>query len=141
VARAWTHIAEAASLRPVTPAPSDEAVLEVERTLHARLSASLRDLYSLSDGLVDAWGYAYVLSLEDLRQHNQVFRREFRAVYMPFDDVLLFGQLGNGDMLFQPLLPQGNENVFRWDHEDDSRTWYATDVEAAVLRFGGAPPP
>ena len=44
---------------------------------------------------------------------------------MSFEDVLLFGQLGNGDMLFQPLVPYGNDNVFRWDHEDDSRTWYA----------------
>jgi hypothetical protein len=46
-------------------------------------------------------------------------------IYMSYEDVLLFGQLGNGDMVFQPLVPHGNENVFRWDHEDDSRTWYA----------------
>jgi hypothetical protein len=141
VARDWKHIAEAASLQFVTPPPSDAAVGDAERTLEVGLSASLRQLYSFTDGLVDEWGYAYVLSLEDLTKQNQAFRGQFRDLYMPFEGLLLFGQLGNGDMLFQPLVPHDNENVFRWDHEDDSRTWYAADVESAVLRLGGAESP
>jgi SMI1/KNR4 family protein SUKH-1 len=141
VARDWTHIAAAVSLQLVTPPPSDAAVGDAERALRARLSASLRDLYSSTDGLVDEWGYAYVLPLDELTQQNQVFRRQFRDLYMPFEGLLLFGQFGNGDMLFQPLVPHDNENVFRWDHEDDSRKWYAADVERAVLRLGGAESP
>jgi hypothetical protein len=141
VARDWNRIAEVASLRVVTPPPSDAAVRDGERALQARLSATLKDLYSSSDGLVDEWGYAYVLPLDDLRRQNRVFRSEFRDLYMSFEDVLLFGQLGNGDMLFQPLVPYGNDNVFRWDHEDDSRTWYAADVERAVVRLGGVESP
>jgi hypothetical protein len=141
VAHDWNRIAAAASLRLVTPAPSDAAVRDVQRALQARMSESLKDLYSSSDGLVDEWGYEYVLPLADLRRENEAFRREFRDLYMSFEDVLLFGQLGNGDMLFQPLVPDENENVFRWDHEDDSRTWYAADVERAVARLGGEPSP
>jgi hypothetical protein len=111
VARDWKHIAEAASLQLVAPPPSDAAVGDAERTLEARLSASLRDLYSLTDGLVDEWACACVLSLEDLTQQNRVLRRQFRDLYMPFEGLLLFGQLGNWDVLFQPRVPHDTENV------------------------------
>jgi len=82
VARDWNHIAEAASLRLVTPPPADAAVDDAERTLRAGLSPSLRDLYSATDGMVDEWGYPYVLPLDDLRQQNQVLRSRFRDLYM-----------------------------------------------------------
>lgn len=55
---------------------------------------------------------------------------------MPFDHVLAFGQTGNGDLFFHPVLRgEVREDVFVWDHEDDSRTWYARDVEDAVRRW------
>jgi hypothetical protein len=122
-------------LRLVTPAPAEAAVADAERVLGSRLSESLRDLYAHSDGLTDEWGYAYVLPISELRQQNQYFRMAFGDLYMSFDDLILFGQLGNGDMLFQPRVPQDNENVFVWDHEDDSRAWRATDVADALRRL------
>ena len=55
---------------------------------------------------------------------------------MPFDHVLAFGQTGNGDLFFHPVLRgEVREAVFVWGHEDDSRTWYARDVEDAVRRW------
>jgi hypothetical protein len=127
-------------LRFVTPAPTDAAVADAERVLGSRLSESLRDLYAHSDGLTDEWGYAYVLPISDLRQQNQYFRAAFGDLYMSFDDLILFGELGNGDMLFQPCVPPDNENVFVWDHEDDSRTWRATDVADALRRLAAGQP-
>jgi hypothetical protein len=135
VAHDWKLLAEAASLRLVTPRPAEAAVADAERVLGSRLSESLRDLYAHTDGLTDEWGYAYVLPISELGRQNQHFRTAFGDLYMSFDDLILFGQLGNGDMLFQPRVPQDNENVFVWDHEDDSRTWFANDVADALRRL------
>jgi SMI1-KNR4 cell-wall len=135
VAHDWKLLAAAASLRLVTPARAQVAVAHTERVVGSRLSESLRDLYAHTDGLIDEWGYAYVLPISELGRQNEHFRTALSDVYMSFDDVVLFGQLGNGDMLFQPRVPEGNNNVFVWDHEDDSRTWYAVDVPDALRRL------
>lgn len=66
---------------------------------------------------------------------NLEFRSRHRDVYMPFDALVIFGQQGSGDLFFQPAVPEGNEQVFIWDHEDDSRTWYAQSVKDALRRF------
>ena len=76
-----------------------------------------------------------MLPISDLGRQNEHLRTASGNLYMSFDDLILFGQLGNGDMLFQPRVPQDNENVFIWDHEDDSRTWFATDVADALRRL------
>ena len=58
---------------------------------------------------------------------------------MPFDSLLLFGQLGNGDLFAHPVLDGAvREDVFVWDHEDDSRTWYGRDAADALQRFCSA---
>jgi hypothetical protein len=131
----WQELADAAELRLVRPRPAEETVVDTERALGSSLSRSLRDLYAHCDGLIDEWGYEYVLPIIELGQRNREFRTELGELYLSFNDLTLFGQMGNGDMLFQPAVPKGNENVFLWDHEDDSRTWYATDVAAAVRRL------
>lgn len=135
----WQRVADEAQLRLVPP-PSDADVRDAGEALGCRLSASLRILYAQTNGLLDEWGYAYVLSLAELVQQNQQFRAQYGDVYMSFQALVLFGQLGNGDMLFQPCVPEATDNVFVWDHEDDSRTWYARDVEDAVRRLTAREP-
>jgi hypothetical protein len=130
----WKRLAQTASLRLVPP-PAHEVTAGAERHVGSQLSASLTDLYLHTDGLVDEWGYAYVLPLAELIEQNRSFRQAFTDLYMSFDDLILFGQLGNGDMMFQPVVPPRNENVFVWDHEDDSRTWFAKDVADMLVRF------
>jgi hypothetical protein len=131
----WRELADAASLRMVMPRPTIETIVEVERALGWSLSRTLRDLYAHCDGLVDEWGYECVLPIVEVGRRNQEFRARFGDLYMSFDDLVFFGQLGNGDMLLQPRVPEIRQGVFRWDHEDDSRTWYAADVAAAVRRL------
>jgi hypothetical protein len=77
------------------------------------------------------------MRLDDLVAENEQMRTDAgnRAHYMPFDALLVFGQMGNGDLLFQPVLTDAiRDDVFLWDHEDDSRRWYAPDVPAALKR-------
>ena len=56
-----------------------------------------------------------------------------------FGSLVFFGQLGNGDLFGHPVLPKRvRDDVFVWDHEDDSRNWYAPDVSHALSRFFAA---
>jgi SMI1/KNR4 family protein SUKH-1 len=132
-------MAEETGLRAVPP-PNVSTVRDAEDALGCRLSDSLQGLYAHTNGLLDEWGYAYVLSISELVEQNRQFRGEYSDVYMSFNDLVLFGQLGNGDMFFQPSIPEANDNVFVWDHEDDSRNWYARDIEDAIRRFTSKEP-
>jgi len=68
---------------------------------------------------------------DDLRTNER-----YGTVYMSFESLIFFGQLGNGDLFGQPVIQAAvREEVFVWDHEDDSRTWYAADIASAILRL------
>lgn len=54
-----------------------------------------------------------------------------KDIYMPFDHLLFFSDAGNGDLLGYRILNgsiQDNE-IFAWNHEDDSRTWISSSLE------------
>jgi len=64
--------------------------------------------------------------VERIAADNVGFRSnaDFRELYMPFDPLLFFADAGNGDQFAFPRTPPRDE-VFVWDHEDDSRRWVA----------------
>ena len=45
---------------------------------------------------------------------------------MPFSGLVFLADAGNGDQFFLSL--SGNQEVYVWDHENDSRTWVAPTV-------------
>ncbi len=55
--------------------------------------------------------------------------QHFAELYMPFDGLVFFSEAGNGDQFAMSL--SGNQDVFVWDHENDSRTW----VAPTIMRF------
>jgi hypothetical protein len=49
---------------------------------------------------------------------------------MPFDSLLFFADTGTGDQFAYPITPTGiRDDIYVWDHEDDSRRWYAARLE------------
>jgi hypothetical protein len=56
---------------------------------------------------------------------------------MPFDHMLVFGGGGNGDLFFFPVHSDGSlaPNVFIWDHESDSRSYFANTLKDFFLRY------
>jgi hypothetical protein len=55
---------------------------------------------------------------------------EVADLHMPFDSRLFFADAGNGDQFALPITATGARgDVFVWDHESDSRNWYAGSVE------------
>jgi SMI1-KNR4 cell-wall len=55
---------------------------------------------------------------------------------MPFSNLLLFGDRGNGDLFAYPIQVDGvihNHDVFVWDHEADARSWFAGSLRAFLV--------
>jgi hypothetical protein len=82
-----------------------------------------------SNGVRGEFDLHLIWPIERIREDNLAFRGnpDFPPLYMPFDSLVFFADAGNGDQFaFVVLNGQINRNdVFVWDHENDSRTWVA----------------
>ena len=50
---------------------------------------------------------------------------------MPFDALLFVASVGNGDLFGYAVLNGTiqRDDIYVWDHEDDSRTWVASSLK------------
>jgi len=114
---------------PATPS----ALLRAEEMVGIALPRDLTSLLLESDGVNDKYGMPMVLAAADIARTNNDFRanEDFAELYMPFDPLLLFGSYANSDYFAYRILKggfQGND-IYRWEHETDSRTWVAPSLE------------
>jgi hypothetical protein len=113
------------------PGAIDATLASAESSLRAELPSDLRGLLAESDGVSGEYGLGPVWPTARIVEDNLRFRTGtvFGDGFMPFDSLLFFGDAGNGDMFAFPLVvgPRAND-VFVWNHEDDSRTWVAPDL-------------
>jgi hypothetical protein len=122
-----------ATLRPgCTPA----ALKSAEKKLRLRLPADLAAFLLETDGAKSRWGIDLVWPLAEIVQTHLTFRSDFRGLYMSFDGLLFFGAAGNGDQYGFRVLEDAPADVFLWDHEDDSRQWFARGLEDYFERIG-----
>jgi len=56
---------------------------------------------------------------------------DFKDLYMPFDALLFVASAGNGDLFGYAVLNGAiqKDDIYVWDHEDDSRTWVASSLK------------
>lgn len=124
------------------PPASRTAIEEAEETLGIQIPTELRGLLEETDGLVDQYGAGIWsvgrLAETTLEMWGELSRSE---LYMPFGNLLLIGDAGNGDLFAYPIQGDGAINradIFLWDHETDSRQWIAASLQQFVERwFGG----
>lgn len=118
---------EATFSQPATTDDLDAA----EAALGTVLPAQLRDLLVETNGIEGEYGLGLVWNTRRLANDNAWFRTndDYREHYMPFDGLVFFADAGNGDQFGIALA--GNQEIYVWDHEDDSRTW----VAPTILRF------
>lgn len=107
------------------------AIRKAEKALGHPVPPALRSLLRETDGATDENGCDVVWSLERVVCDNRAFRdnAEFTSLYMPFDPLLFFADAGNGDQFALLSPPIERDDVFTWNHEDDSRTWVAANIE------------
>lgn len=112
------------------------AVAGVRLALGPNVPADLLSLLNESDGVLGPYSEGLVWSADRIVRDNGHFRSEprFRDLYMSFDSALFFGEAGNGDHFFFPVLPSGEirTEVFVWNHENDNRSWAAQSLEDYV---------
>ena len=105
-----------------------------EQALGIRFPASLRDLLLEADGIADEYGSHAVWPVAEIERQNKQFRtnERFRNLYMPFDNLLLFGADAGSDHFAFAIHADGKihkNDVYRWHHENDARSWFAPRLE------------
>ena len=105
-------------------------IADAERALGGQLPRPLVELLSETDGVAGEHGLGLVWPLARIVSDNLQFRTnsDFRDLYMPFDPLLFFADAGNGDQFAFGWTPRRDE-IFVWDHENDSRTWVAGSLD------------
>ncbi len=108
-------------------------IAAVEEALAIKLPDDLKDLLKETNGISGQYGLGLIWSAERIQSDNIEFRTtaDFKDLYMPFDPLLFFADAGNGDQFaFRILNGEIRYNdVFVWNHEDDSRAWAATSLK------------
>jgi hypothetical protein len=109
--------------------------------LKISLPDELCELFQETDGIEGQFGPSLVWPLARIVSDNIEFRRnpDFPALYMPFDPMLFFGDNGGGDQYAYRILAGGIEymSVYEWEHETDSRNWFARDLRDYLARSSG----
>ena len=116
------------------PATRD-AFESVEARLGHRLPEELQQLLLSTDGIEGEYGLGLLWPTERIGSDNAYFRTDadFANLYMPFDGLVFFADAGSGDQFFISL--SGNQEIYVWDHESDSRTWVAPTVLSYLERW------
>lgn len=127
---------EATSFDFNLPAP-DNSIIELRRQLGLdELPKVLEEVYGQTNGIIQTFHGEHIGELiwtvERVTEINKEYRNspDFKELYMSFDQLLFFSDAGNGDLFgFVTLNGRfGRNDIFVWNHEDDSRTWVAPDL-------------
>lgn len=116
------------------PPASESNLIAVEQLLGVRLPVQLREFLLEADGIATDDGTGVIWPVDQIQKCNLQFRtlETFRDLYMPFDHLLFFGDDGGGDQFAFAIHADGEihkNDIFRWEHETDARSWYAGSLE------------
>ncbi len=82
-----------------------------------------------TDGINDEYGNYLVWSTSRIIEENSNVRNyeDFKDLYMPFECLLFIADAGNGDLFAYSILNGviQKDDIYIWNHENDSRTWVA----------------
>ncbi len=116
------------------PVPAETLRLAEER-LGQSLPADLKDLLLVTNGVTGRYATAVVWPVQRIVADNLSFRSDacLGDLYMSFDPLVFFGDDGGGDQYAFVRTPE-RDDVFVWEHETDSRNWYAPRLERYLAR-------
>ncbi|MGW5342865.1 SMI1/KNR4 family protein [Streptomyces sp. HUAS TT3] len=114
-----------------TPPATPSELERLETALGQPLPNSLRSLLLETNGVSDEYGNCAVWGVDQIIEVNLAFRSDpsYRALYMPFESLMFFGESGGGDQFAFVRTPSRDE-VFAWDHETDSRIWISPGLDS-----------
>ncbi|MDA1679151.1 SMI1/KNR4 family protein [Bacillus cereus group sp. TH152-1LC] len=113
------------------PATEDE-LTEVQKNLQVELPNDFYQLLPETNGVAGEYG-DFIWSTSKIKTENMNMRNivDFKDLYMPFDCLLFIADGGNGDLFGYSILNGivQREDIYVWNHENDSRTWVAPSLE------------
>jgi hypothetical protein len=127
----WKDLVAAVATDAKFAAPANETALaSAESALQLSLPLELRELLLECDGFTADYSSDVVWSISEILRRNQEFREmnAFRELYMPFDNLLFFGDDGGGDQFAFSIQADGEihkPDIYLWEHETDARSWFA----------------
>lgn len=111
-------------------------IAQIKKKLNVELPKKLLELYSETNGVFDSFNCPLIWSTSQIIEDNSFFRnfKDYKDIYMPFDHLLFFSDNGCGDLFGYRILSGGiqTEDIYVWNHEDDSRTWVASSLELFI---------
>lgn len=111
-------------------------ISHITDVLHVELPRKLLELYRETNGVFDQFGCPLIWSTTQIVKDNSFFRNftDYQDLYMPFDHLLFFSDNGCGDLFGYRILNGciETEDIYVWNHEDDSRTWVASSLETFI---------
>lgn len=125
----WRELAISILPNPTfEPGVDESALVEAENALGDSFPNELRSLLLETNGIV-AEGLSVVWPLNEIVEQNLDFRtRDIFEDYLPFEGLLFFGDNGYGDQ-YAFHLRNGLDEIYIWDHENDSRSWAERGLE------------
>ena len=116
--------------------PTDTDIIRAaEATLSQPLPQDLIALLLESDGIEGSFGAGVVWPIERIAQDNRRMRHstDLADRFMPFGPLLFFADDGSRRQYAVVRAPM-REDVFSWDRTDDSRRWFARNLEEYLRR-------
>ena len=114
---------------------SNYEIAKVEELFNVRLPQELKEIMLETNGVRGIYDLGLVWSIDLIINENMRYRDDLSKVhYMPFDNLIFFAESGIGDLFGFPVVGNGicKDDVFVWNHEDDSRKWVAPSVSKYI---------
>lgn len=133
----WKHLVSALESNSRFESPANKSDIEnAEKSLNVLLPRQLKECLQEANGIFGEYDLGLVWSLDKVVHTNLDFRQStnFEELYMSFDSLLFFADAGNGDQFAFPIQAGQirRDDVFVWNHEDDSRFWVAPNLKTYI---------
>lgn len=133
----WRNYIESISKEYLFKAPATNTnITLIKKELNVELPEKLLELLRETNGIFDKYECPLIWSTEQIVEDNLFFRNfdDYKDIYMPFDHLLFFSDAGNGDLFGYRVLNGRirDDEIYAWNHEDDSRTWISSSIESFV---------
>lgn len=121
----------------LNPACTEADLGRILTDLKIEIPSELTELLQDFNGLV-VYHTLSIWSIEDIVETNSEYWQEdfLSDLYMPFRSLFFFADAGNGDLFAYRIL-DGQipyNDIFAWNHENDSRIWVASNLLDFVKR-------
>ena len=119
------------------PPASDLDLVAIQQALGHGIPNDLEEILSESNGIESPYS-SLIYSAARIIEVNQMLRSvDYLADRMPFDHLIFFGTVSDGDEFAFPLFRNGafGDAVFVWSHETDCREEYAMSLADYIAKY------